>query len=202
MSYKEKNVKRNELINEDKNAENINELIYLINDLLLNYKFIESNEKFIKEIENLKNKIKYFIHNNSFLNSFFNKLKQYINSSSLDIFKKINSLSLMNKLIEIDSMKFMNYTDYILAIYQYFLNEEYSQLSPKISQNFGDLIKLQLYQLNNLSEQHPQKIDNNAILLLVYNKYKSFCINNIKSSSIYCKILGTLCLPAFITAKK
>lgn len=198
MFYKEKNVKRNELMNEDKNVENINELIYLINDLLLNYTFVESDEKFIKEIENLKNKIKYYINNNSFLNSFFNKLKQYINSSSLDIFKKINSLSLMNKIIEIDSMKFMNHIDYILAIYQYFLTEEYSQLSPKISQNFGDLIKLQLYQLNNLSEQHPQKNYNNTILLLVYNKYKSFCINNIKSSSIYCKIYGTLCLTAFI----
>ena len=198
MSYKEKNVKRNELMNEDKNVESINELIYLINDLLLNYNFTESNEKFIKEIENLKNKIKCYINNISFINSFFNKLKQYINSSSLNIFTKINSLSLINKLIEIDSLKFMNHIDYILAIYQYFLTKEYSQLSSKISQNFGDLIKLQLYQLNNLSKQYPQKSDNNTILLLVYNKCKSFCINNIKSSSIYCKICGILCLTTFI----
>jgi hypothetical protein len=63
-----------------------------------------------------------------------------------------------------------------------------------ISENFGGLIKIELSLLNNFQ---PQKINYNS-LLLVYNKYKSFCINNINSNSTPCRICGTLCLTSFI----
>jgi len=49
--------------------------------------------------------------------------------------------------------------------------------------------------LNNFQQQ--QKV-NYESLLLIYDKYKSFCINNIESDSISCQICGTLCLTSFI----
>ena len=57
------------------------------------------------------------------------------------------------------------------------------------------MIKLELSPLNNFQQQ--QKI-NYESLLLIYDKYKSFCINNIESDSISCQICGTLCLTSFI----
>ena len=186
MSNKNSNKKTKEPNNNnivDKN----NELFIQINYLLQNYNFIERNGQFIKEIENIKNIKKSNLNDITFLTSFFNKLKQYIISSPLDNSLKTNTLSLITIIIEIDPIKFMIYADYVLTIYQCFLNESYSPLFPKISQHFGDLIKIQLYPLNNIC--YKQK-NINGNIILVYNKYKSFCLNNIKSNSIFCKICG------------
>lgn len=194
MSNKNSNKKTKEPNNNIMDKNN-NEIFIQINYLLQNYNFIERNEQFIKEIENIKNIIKSNLNDITFLTSFFNKLKQYIISSPLDNSLKTNTLSLITIIIEIDPIKFMIYADYVLTIYQCFLNESYSPLFPKISQHFGDLIKIQLYPLNNIC--YKQK-NINGNIILVYNKYKSFCLNNIQSNSIFCKICGTLCLTTFI----
>ena len=178
-------------INSSSNKEN--ELINLIEIIIKNLNF---EENYNSDINDLKYIFKYHLKSKYFLNLFFNKLKHYINSSSIDILQKKNILSLIIIIIEIEPNKFYQYIEMILEIFQYFFKEEFSQIFPLISQNFGDLIKLELSSLNNISYQN-QTINNEKIMI-VYNKYKSFCLNNIKSNSIYCRICGTFCLTTFI----
>ena len=175
------------------------EIIDKIKIIIQNCNFDENNDKYKTEIDDIKHVFKPYLKDNSFVFSFFIILKNYIYSSSLNIIQKRNILKLIIALIEIEPNKFHNYTDIILDIFQIFFNEEFSQIFPIISQNFGDLIKLELSSLNYLNNITciNQPI-NNDLLLLVYNKYKSFCINNIKSNYICCRVCGTFCLTTFI----
>ena len=142
MSCRDINVKKYN--KNDYNSSNDDELINKINNLLQNCNFVEDIDNYKSEIEDLKNKIKLNLNNNIFINSVFDKLKKYINSSSINISQKENILSWIIILIEIDPIKFLNYTDEILSLYQIFFSESYIQLFPLISQNFGDLINLEL----------------------------------------------------------
>ena len=180
--------------NIDKNNEE--EFLNKINYLLRNFNFNEDNDndKYKKEIDNLKNLFKSNLSNTGFINSILYSIKRYIHSSSLDLYQKQNILCLITNIVEISPSQFYNNTDAILSLYQYFFIDAYSQLFPLISENFGGLIKIELSLLNNFQ---PQKINYNSVLL-VYDKYKSFCINNINSNSTPCQICGTLCLTTFI----
>ena len=194
MSCRDINVKKYN--KNDYNSSNDDELINKINNLLQNCNFVEDIDNYKSEIEDLKNKIKLNLNNNIFINSVFDKLKKYINSSYINISQKENILSLIIILIEIDPIKFLNYTDEILSLYQIFFSESYIQLFHLISQNFGDLINLELSSLNNST--FPKEIIDKYFLISIYNKYKSFCINNIQSNSIFCQTCGILCLSSFI----
>ena len=201
MSNREnnKNKIKNKIINNINKSKNNSqdEINNKINNLLQNNSIFEDNNKNIKEIEDIKNIFKSNLNNDSFIKSFFYKIKNYyIDSKSLNIFQKKNILSLLNILIEIEPKTFFQYTDIILSLYQNFFTELYSQLFPTISQNFGDLLKLELYSLNSLSNRIQK--NEKDILISIYNKYKSFCINNILSNSIPCQICGTLCLTTLI----
>jgi len=204
MSHKDKdkNIKRKKSqINNINNINNNykksgNDIIKSIKYLLQNCKFNEDIDKFKIQIEEIKKIFKYYLQDTSFINSLFNKIIKFIQSSDLDFYQKLNILSLLALIIEISPNKFHQHTDVILLMYQFFFSETYSNLFPIISQHFGDLVKLELSSLNN-TNLHQQKIINDS-LLLVYNKYKSFCLNNIQSKSIYCQICGTLCLTSFI----
>ena len=176
----------------DKNIEE--EFLNKIKYLLKNCNFNEDNDKYQTDIDNLKNLFKTNLDNIGFINSIFYSIKRLMNSSSLDLYQKQNILCLTTNIVEISPSQFYNNTDAILSLYQYFFTETYSQLFSLISENFGDLVKIELSLLNNFQ---PQKTNYNK-LLLVYNKYKSFCINNINSNSIPCQICGTLCLTSFI----
>ena len=178
----------------DKNSEE--EFLNKINYLLKNCNFNQDNdnEKYKKEIDNLKNLFKSNLNNTGLINCILYSIKRYIHSSSLDLYQKQNILCLITNIVEISPSHFYDNTDAILSLYQYFFTDAYSQLFSLISENFGSLIKIELSLLNNFQ---PQKINYNS-LLLVYNKYKSFCINNINSNSTPCQICGTLCLTSFI----
>ena len=197
---KDKNInRRKSQINNNTNnnfKKSDNDIIKSIKYLLQNCNFNEDIDKFKIQIEEIKEIFKYYIQDTSFINSLFNKIIKFIQSSSLDFYQKQNILSLLTHIIEISPNKFLQHTDVILSMYQFFFTESYSNLFPIISQHFGDLIKLELSSLNN-TNLHQQKIINDSFLL-VYNKYKSFCVNNIQSNSIYCQICGTLCLTSFI----
>ena len=194
MSLKDINVKKY-----NKNNYNIpdDDLINKIDHLLQNCNFVEDIDNFKAEIEDIKNKIKFNLNNKPFMNSIFDKLKKNIISSSKNSFRKENILSLIIILIEIEPIKFFNYTDEILSIYQIFFSESNIQLFPIISQNFGDLINLELSNLNSNST-FPKQIIDKKLLISIYNKYKLFCINNIQSDSIFCQTCGILCLSSFI----
>ena len=193
MNSKKCQLKEN---NKDKSSKNVEEeIINNIIFLLLNCNFADDTDKFKNEIDDLKFIFKSHLEDNSLLKIIFYKINIIINSSSLDIFQKQNILYLLTYIIEISPKQFYNYTDAILSIFQYFFSDIFSQLFSIISQNFGDMIKLELSPLNNFQQQ--QKI-NYESLLLIYDKYKSFCINNIESDSISCQICGTLCLTSFI----
>ena len=180
--------------NNDKNSEEV--ILKKINYLLENCNFNEDNDndKYKKEIHNLKKLFKSNLNNIGFINSVLYSIKRHIHSSSLDLYQKQNILCLITNIVELSPSQFYNNTDAILSLYQYFFTEEYSQLFSLISENFGGLIKIELSLLNNFQ---PQKINYNSVLL-VYNKYKSFCINNINSNSTPFRICGTLCLTSFI----
>ena len=180
--------------NIDKNNEEkfLNKISYLLENC--NFNEDNDNDKYKKEIDNLKNLFKTNLNNTCFINYILYSIKRYIQSSSLDLYQKQNILCLITNIVEISPSQFYNNTDEILSLYQYFFSEEYSQLFSLISENFGALIKIELSLLNNFQ---PQKINYNS-LLLVYNKYKSFCINNINSNSKPCQICGILCLTTFI----
>ena len=77
----------------DYNSSNDDDLINKINNLLQNCNFVEDIDNYKSEIEDLKNKIKLNLNNNIFINSVFDKLKKYINSSSINISQKENILS-------------------------------------------------------------------------------------------------------------
>ena len=152
--------------NIDKNSEE--KFLNKINYLLKNCNFNEDNDndKYKKEIDNLKNIFKSSLNNTCFINYILYSIKRYIQSSSLDLYQKQNILCLITNIVEISPSQFYNNTDEILSLYQYFFSEEYSQLFSLISENFGALIKIELSLLNNFQ---PQKINYNS-LLLVYNK--------------------------------
>ena len=200
MSNKDKNInintKKSQINNNVNNKISDNDIIKNIKYLLQNCNFNEDIDKYKMQINEIKEIFKYNLQDTSFINSLFYKIKKFLLSSSLDFYQKTNFLSLLTFIIEINPNKFHQYTDIILSTYQFYFTESYSNLFPIISQHFGDLIKLELSSLNNINIQ-SQKIINDS-LLLVYNKYKSFCINNIRSVSIHCQICGTLCLTSFI----
>ena len=77
----------------DYNSSNDDDLINKINNLLQNCNFVEDIDNYKSEIEDLQNKIKLNLNNNIFINSVFDKLKKYINSSSINISQKENILS-------------------------------------------------------------------------------------------------------------
>ena len=199
MSISDNKIKETKKILFQKNNTNKNieeEFLNKIDYLLENCNFNEDNDvdKYKKEIDNLKNLFKANLNNTGFINFILYSIKRYIHFSSLDLYQKQNILCLITNIVEISQSQFHNNTDAILSLYQYFFTESYSQLFSLISENFGSLIKIELSLLNNFQ---PQKINYNT-LLLVYNKYKSFCINNMNSNSTPCQICGTLCLTSFI----
>ena len=182
----------NNIIVDDNNYKKYDELIIKI----LSNCNLTKDDKLKSKLKDLQFIFKSNLQDNSFINYILNKFKEYSNSSSFSIFQRKNILSLIKILIETNPIKFLNYTENILGIFQQFFSSEYSQLFPIISQQFGEMINIELSSLNNKFERKI-KLDN-EILLIAFNKYKLFCIYNIQSNSITYKICGTLCLTAFI----
>ena len=114
-------------------------------------------------------------------------------------------LSTIPEISQINPKSFYSHVDIILSIFQSCLTDDNSPFYTQISQYFGDTVKVLLVDLNSENyntyfiNENQQNIKNSQkVLLLVYTKFKLFCLSNIKSNNAGCQICGTLCLTSFI----
>ena len=167
----------------------------------------KTNQHFIKEnITNIIDKIildKSYEEGKEKIMEFFktNLTNSKLINLSLSIINKIiinkniyhhKILSIIPEICKLNSKIFSNNIgniDTIISIFQKFLIEENSPFFSQISQYFGDTIKVLL---------NPDDYDSKKLFFLIYNKFRAFCISNMKADEYINQICGTLCLTAFI----
>ena len=165
---------------------NIQNEIYLLTDKLI-LKPDDENSK--TKLKNIFNK---YITNEKVINFCLQTINNIIILK--DNTSKHQILSLIPEICEINPKTFCLHVDLILAIFQNCLSGDNSSYFSQISQNFGDIVKLLIDKMNydlNKKNNQQQKI-------LIYTKFKLFCLTNIKSNNQYCQVSGILCLTSFI----
>jgi hypothetical protein len=182
------------------NTNIINSEISSIIDLIIEDETYEEGKNKIRDL------FKFYISNEKVVNICLTIINNII---ILKGNSKHKILSTIPEICEINPKLFFIHVDIILSIFQSCLTDDNSPYYSQISQYFGDTVKVLLNELNSEnyntyfidSENHQNmknNLNNQKNLLLVYTKFKLFCLTNIKSSNTGCQICGTLCLTSFI----
>ena len=182
------------------NTNLINSEISSIIDLIIEDETYEEGKNKIRDL------FKFYISNEKVINICLTIINNII---ILKGNSKHKILSVIPEICEINPKLFFTHVDIILSIFQSCLTDDNSPYYSQISQYFGDTVKVLLNELNSEnystylidSENHQNmknNLNNQKNLLLVYTKFKLFCLTNIKSSNTGCQICGTLCLTSFI----
>ena len=192
--------KKNANLTNMNNANLINSEISSIIDLIIEDETYEEGKNKIRDL------FKFYISNEKVINICLTIINNII---ILKGNSKHKILSTIPEICEINPKLFFTHVDIILSIFQSCLTDDNSPYYSQISQYFGDTVKVLLNELNSEnyntyfidSENHQNmkdNLNNQKNLLLVYTKFKLFCLSNIKSSNTGCQICGTLCLTSFI----
>ena len=182
------------------NTNLINSEISSIIDLIIEDETYEEGKNKIRDL------FKFYISNEKVINICLTIINNII---ILKGNSKHKILSTIPEICEINPKLFFTHVDIILSIFQSCLTDDNSPYYSQISQYFGDTVKVLLKELNSenyntyfIDSGNQQNMKNNLNnqknLLLVYTKFKLFCLSNIKSSNTGCQICGTLCLTSFI----
>ena len=192
--------KKNTNLTNMNNTNLINNEISSLIDLIIEDETYEEGKNKIKDL------FKFYISNEKVINICLTIINNII---ILKGNSKHKILSTIPEICEINPKLFFTHVDIILSIFQSCLTDDNSPYYSQISQYFGDTVKVLLNELNSEnyntyfidSENHQNmknNLNNQKNLLLVYTKFKLFCLTNIKSSNTGCQICGTLCLTSFI----
>ena len=182
------------------NTNLINSEISSIIDLIIEDETYEEGKNKIRDL------FKFYISNEKVINICLTIINNII---ILKGNSKHKILSTIPEICEINPKLFFTHVDIILSIFQSCLTDDNSPYYSQISQYFGDTVKVLLNELNSenyntyfIDSENHQNMKNNLNdqknLLLVYTKFKLFCLTNIKSNNTGCQICGTLCLTSFI----
>ena len=182
------------------NTNLINSEISSIIDLIIEDETYEEGNNKIRDL------FKFYISNEKVINICLTIINNII---ILKGNSKHKILSTIPEICEINPKLFFTHVDIILSIFQSCLTDDNSPYYSQISQYFGDTVKVLLNELNSenyntyfIDSENHQNMKNNLNdqknLLLVYTKFKLFCLTNIKSNNTGCQICGTLCLTSFI----
>ena len=192
--------KKNQNLTNLNNTNLINSEISSIIDLIIEDETYEEGKSKIRDL------FKFYITSEKIINLCLTIINNII---ILKGNSKYKILSTIPEICEINPKLFFSQVDIILSIFQSCLTDDNSPYYSQISQYFGDTVKVLLKELNSEnyntyfidSETHQSmknNLNNQKNLLLVYTKFKLFCLSNIKSSNTGCQICGTLCLTSFI----
>ena len=192
--------KKNQNLANINNTNLINSEISSIIDLIIEDETYEEGKNKIRDL------FKFYISNEKVINICLTIINNII---ILKGNSKHKILSTIPEICEINPKLFFTHVDIILSIFQSCLTDDNSPYYSQISQYFGDTVKVLLNELNSenyntyfIDSENQQNMNNNLNtqknLLLVYTKFKLFCLSNIKSSNTGCQICGTLCLTSFI----
>ena len=192
--------KKNQNLSNINNTNLINSEISSIIDLIIDDETYEEGKNKIRDL------FKFYISNEKVINICLTIINNII---ILKGNSKHKILSTIPEICEINPKLFFTHVDIILSIFQSCLTDDNSPYYSQISQYFGDTVKVLLNELNSenyntyfIDSENHQNMKNNLNdqknLLLVYTKFKLFCLTNIKSNNTGCQICGTLCLTSFI----